>query len=622
MFVPTKRDPRVLSTENGWNAIASAFRFGFLSLFLLAADANIAGADNAERDPPESAQITQWIQDLGSPEFFVRERAKRRLLEAGMSAFDQLHEAQFDEDLEIALSAANLVRSIDIEWATAKDPRSLKQHLRNYSGLSESDRKTQIDQVARMEGLSATISLLRIVRFEPAEPLSKSAALHFLRRLAVASHEERVALKSAATRLASQNSRKPVEWIAFAFRNDLSPKEKTEGWNSFGLAEIELLRAKPRATQPEVVVNFLRWQVEEAIRNNARESITDLINRLSDFQQTRVLDVLDTCHWLSSLECWDGIVVLHERFQTVFKTSAELTYFLAESHRQLKSEEQAEGYAKAALDIPLELPERYRLTKDVLETRGLFDWAEREYRRIIESLPSERQAFFRVHLSEMLHDQERDHEAAEVREQFIVELERNPKAFRLNDEYGTIKARAHYFRALAYRKDGKENAALEELNSALGANPDDGDVLIALYQMSKTRTELRESTLKSIQEAVAGMSETIEGWAMKLEAVNLDEVIKKDIDEGLARAENEFAWVIANTEGDFDAALKASLDGNQRRPNFAGSIDTLAHCYAAKGDWKMAIETQKRALKLEPHSGQMKRALARFEKGLAESQKP
>jgi tetratricopeptide (TPR) repeat protein len=50
--------------------------------------------------------------------------------------------------------------------------------------------------------------------------------------------------------------------------------------------------------------------------------------------------------------------------------------------------------------------------------------------------------------------------------------------------------------------------------------------------------------------------------------------------------------------------------------------DTLGRCYFAKGDLDNAIKFQTQALKLDPHSGQMKRQLALFQKTKADKGQP
>ena len=47
---------------------------------------------------------------------------------------------------------------------------------------------------------------------------------------------------------------------------------------------------------------------------------------------------------------------------------------------------------------------------------------------------------------------------------------------------------------------------------------------------------------------------------------------------------NQYAWLIGNTEGDFDEALKCSRKSLELQPDEGGYYDTLAHVYFGKGD--------------------------------------
>jgi tetratricopeptide (TPR) repeat protein len=81
---------------------------------------------------------------------------------------------------------------------------------------------------------------------------------------------------------------------------------------------------------------------------------------------------------------------------------------------------------------------------------------------------------------------------------------------------------------------------------------------------------------------------------------------------------NQYAWLIGNTRGDFDEAIRLSQRSLELKPETSGYMDTLAHCYAGKKDFANAVKWQTKAVKLDPHSGQIVRALERFQKALAE----
>lgn len=77
---------------------------------------------------------------------------------------------------------------------------------------------------------------------------------------------------------------------------------------------------------------------------------------------------------------------------------------------------------------------------------------------------------------------------------------------------------------------------------------------------------------------------------------------------------NQLAWLVGNTFGDYDEAVRLSQRSLEIRPDYAGYLDTLGRCYYAKGDFENAIKYQSQAVKLDPHSGQIQRQLALFKK--------
>ena len=83
--------------------------------------------------------------------------------------------------------------------------------------------------------------------------------------------------------------------------------------------------------------------------------------------------------------------------------------------------------------------------------------------------------------------------------------------------------------------------------------------------------------------------------------------------EDLATMNNQYAWLISNTEGDLQLALRCSQRSLELQPNFSTYLDTLGRCYYAVGDYENAIKYQRRAVELEPFAMSMKRQLQLFE---------
>jgi tetratricopeptide (TPR) repeat protein len=153
----------------------------------------------------------------------------------------------------------------------------------------------------------------------------------------------------------------------------------------------------------------------------------------------------------------------------------------------------------------------------------------------------------------------------------------------------------------------------ENYRKAIAQDPSDADVLIGLYRLPNQTPEQRQSIQEQITEAVHKCRADIEQMP----------------DE--SNAYNQFAWLVANTEGDFDEAVRMSLRSIEIRraettnsgdpPNVGGYLDTLAHCYYAKRDYANAVRYQTEAVASEPHSQAIARQLAVFRKALADQQK-
>jgi tetratricopeptide (TPR) repeat protein len=129
----------------------------------------------------------------------------------------------------------------------------------------------------------------------------------------------------------------------------------------------------------------------------------------------------------------------------------------------------------------------------------------------------------------------------------------------------------------------------------------DIDVLIGLHRLPDPPEDRRRTTEQMIEQTGATYKQLIE----------------REPDE--ATNYNQLAWLWANTDRNLKEALSLSLKSLELKPNEAGYLDTLARCYFALGDFENAVASQKNAVALDPHSGQMNRQLKQFEDALAKS---
>jgi tetratricopeptide (TPR) repeat protein len=247
---------------------------------------------------------------------------------------------------------------------------------------------------------------------------------------------------------------------------------------------------------------------------------------------------------------------------------------------------------------------RLRSSAYQLHQNGLLKWAELESQAVIANPRAADNPFISYSyglLGELLNDQQRFGEAADKLEEYLKTMPPKPRGRpgrgageRSRDQ---VMARMHFFRAKQYAAEKNTARQIEQLNQALQHDATEADVLIALYRAEQSPEE-NKKVLAKIRNAAALFKQ-------RLITAPEDTMWM-----------NQYAWLVGNTEGDYDEAIRLSqrsleLAGDEQ---MGGYLDTLAHCYAAKQDYETALKHQARALELEPHSGEIRRAYERFER--------
>jgi tetratricopeptide (TPR) repeat protein len=166
----------------------------------------------------------------------------------------------------------------------------------------------------------------------------------------------------------------------------------------------------------------------------------------------------------------------------------------------------------------------------------------------------------------------------------------------LGRDLPSIRSRMHFFEACALLRKGDTAGSRAALDRALGVYPKDVDALIALYTLPGHTAEQRADAIRRVKTALVQIEEEIN--AVPAEASGY----------------NEYAWLVANTEGDVAKATRFSKESLLRSFDNASFLDTLAHCHAAAGRHAAAIRMQRLAKRYEPHNRTIQRNLERFEK--------
>ncbi len=170
----------------------------------------------------------------------------------------------------------------------------------------------------------------------------------------------------------------------------------------------------------------------------------------------------------------------------------------------------------------------------------------------------------------------------------------------------SLRSDMYFYQACHAAAEGDARQQRSLLEKSLEMNQQNIEALIALYQITDDGDPKREELLQWSREFIEECRDQIE-----------------DQPESPTYY-NQIAWLVANTEGDVDEAIELSQrsielaraqgDSPQR---VGGLLDTLAHCYFAGGDYAEAVKTQEEALRLDPHTHSIRRALETFRQALA-----
>ncbi len=581
-----------------------------------------AASPQAER---ADDQVGVLIRELGAIDYTVRENAQAKLRRLGLDVFDQLYDAQTSDDIEIALRARYLLHSLNVRWAQEDDPLRVREMLRSYGEKAESERRNLVDQLTRLPENQGLMALCRIVRFETSNVLSKRAALLVMQRKPNADDNAGPTVADGITSSLGNSRRDAAHWLRVFASTLKDPTATLQDWASISAKEEQTLQNTPDRSSPELVRDLLRWRADLLERVGREEESLAVVLKTIDLLDGTQQQLVDCVDWLLERRSWPTIEVVAKRFPERFQESPLLLYRLAEAQRQGGRREESESTAEQALKSNQGSHQEHIVAAYSLQERGLFDWCEREYRFVIGRASPASQEGLRARMifSEMLHDLQREKDAADVLRDAVEAVEKDQNArylvARLGREPGSLSSRMYYFLAEHARLNGDRKQYVEHLKTAIGHDPTDADVLIGAYRASEQDSAWRKETLELIRTTASEFrDEAMEYERQAAEAPT--EGIREGYQFELATAHNQLAWLVSNTEGDYDEALRSSQRSLELRPETPGYLDTLGRCYYAKGDYKSAVLHQSRAAELEPHSVQIRRQLEFFQQALKAAQ--
>lgn len=599
-------------------------------------DKPAAPALSSSDDFPEAEKVARLIRQLGDRQYVVRRAAEQQLLAMGMRTFDQIDQATRDPDPEIAANCKYLISELTVRWTRSDDPPWVRNLMDSYASLSEEQRLMVVDALGRRAGRVEVLPpLCRICRFDPSLKLSRQAATALL-QADVYQHEVfRSERQAEAKRLllaeVGPSVRVAASWLRLFALQLESPEVALPAWD-------EVIDQASRTAKVTSDDEMYSSQVQALLRNRARlelrsghdnQFVDSVEEILSQPETSAPVELERFFDWAYQAEMPEVTQSLIERFRDKLEGTKAGLYLLAIASAKQGLDTEAAELAGQAFEAPIGIAhentatQRYEIGVKILG-EGFVEWSRNELRSAIEEANpgSETHSKASWVLADSLHDWQLDSEASEVLTKFSdtvkgsVQLQRqfknNQRQNRLRP-LTVVDSYAAYYRACRLREEGNLEDAWANLEQALSLDKTNADILISMYRVSENNPERRRLSMERIEARCRSLEQQIDGTPMSS-------------DYRAAQYRNEWAWLVSNTEGDYDKAVRYSLKSieilyripENERTNGAGLIDTLGRCYYAAGKLEEAVEQQRKAVELSPHLRVLQRQLEQFERELAE----
>jgi tetratricopeptide (TPR) repeat protein len=598
-------------------------------------------------------EISGWIEKLGDSNYSVRLQAQSELERIGVRALDQLHRASFHPNPQISSQARFLVQSNQFNWAWETDPFHVRRILSNYTTAPIYEKSAYIDQLNALEGDEGLPALCRLIRYETQGCLAKRAALLVMRSKPVLGQSPAARLESIASMVDGAMS-SAGQWVLdyVSMPEPMDP----DAWIRRIDAELALLESKSPDTSIEIIADLRRWLVEHMAtvpewRERALAIARTIPEHFPDSTPNRGTSSLEFAQWALETNLPELVQEQHSQINELALLDPKYGYLLAESYALQAKSDLANQIAEwTAVRTPVSAqgeprsldlqarngsPLNQRLEEmlqrnmslvfersamgEFLIKRGRFDWAERELRLAIEGHEDDVEFATIINLtqlSQLLHEQDKHAEAAEILKKYVDRYEREPLFKAQVAEQGGESLVSNYYLYSGddARSRGETDKAREMYNKSIELAQDNVDAIIGLYRLSDSNESDQQERRKTQQRVASSLKQEIDlrEQALKQENPRFQATEQRS----LANQMNTLAWLIANTEGNFEEALFLSRRACALAPNRSAYLDTLAHSYAALGRYHEAVEQQRKAVALEPHQPSLVRALQRFESEL------
>jgi tetratricopeptide (TPR) repeat protein len=587
---------------------------------------DVAASDSVETATEKTAKAEQQqkiaalVAQLGDKDYFVRQKAQEELTTFGFEAFEALNAATTADDLEIATRAKYLLKLMRVEWTTAADPPEVRRLLKGYEMLDADNRQMRIKELAAMPDGKATAALCRLARYEKSDVLSKWAALDLIQ--STPNGEPPGPQRANLVRKnIERGSRPAVLWVNAWLRMARDPQGALDDFNALIDDEMRVLKRTPDQTSPDLIAALMRYDIAQLKRLGKNTAVVQTMRRLIDLQKDDAAAIAALAEWFVEQKAWDPLDELEKRFRPRFAAEPVLLYLYAEAKLAQNDSAKAEELAAQALKLNpgRDAAPLHYVVADNLKRRGCIAWAIKEFEYLITQIANQDSIGIRpvMELAEIYCDQGKNLEAGKAIETFLKKP--SGRGFftpgTTVEAFGKqIKADMYYYYGLHWESQGDRKQQRDNMERAIKEDPTSINALIGYYSLPDLTPVEKKKTVELIKTASDQVRESIRSFESPPDDP------RENAYAAMREANdcNQFAWLIANTEGDLDEALKYARRAVELQPQNGGIADTLAHVYYAKRDYENAVKTEEKAAELEPHLEMIKRKLEVFKKALAE----
>ena len=556
--------------------IVIMYRLFFLCLVICL----VAGTQGFAEEELLHRQVRQWVQQLGDDSFYVRQRAELFLIRAGIQAYPELQRAKQSPDIEIVRRAEHVLSQIEQVFL----------EMENWEAAFWI-------QLYMIESNPAFKARIIWTLADPTLDLTKGEGLQTLCRLVRFEENDVLRVEAAKSLIASPPVSPMLRQKWYRHIRD----------NTYEIGDDELLQCLTHYVKLWCDLNDAEEKItpyfQERVRQVGAETLRLLERPENRIQIGSRVDLL--LHYAVA-ELQDIAGLTEDRDKTVAAALA----------LQTEPIQSSEPIQPIGLEDDMLMNEHFYVGR-ILWWRYRLYWAMAHFQKVVETgdivlrvRASREVAEIAMYLA--------DYSAAADHLDTHIEILKDP-SYELTDAAAKIaQAQKRKFYCLAEKAASEGNwkdvrEALMKSWSVPGPpdnhnrDPrDSGDDVLLAYRLCKRQPDI-DREFKDKMDSLL-----IQTWR------NIDQDYKdRSFDERsikMLNACNSAAWLLANTEGDYQIALTLVETALKAEPDNADILDTLAHVYFLGDKFDAAIRTQEQVVRLAPEAVIFQRALERFKR--------